>query len=717
MEKPVVRAFVLLSAFMAACVSEAQLRFASAITDHAVLQRDVACPIWGIARPGAKVRVVSSVGGKADAIADADGRWIAKLPPHAALARPFTVTAESDGEKAVISDLLYGDVWYGSGQSNMSVTFDGYGRRVIGFDDLPKIGNQPMVRLLYVPQSVSYVPEKEIFWPETWDKDRRGWTRCTPETARRFGAAQFFFGIKLQKALGVPVGLVNAAYPGVKIDTWNDFINGMDLAKRDSDFSRSYAMGVSRWCEGVWKYWVADGNRERYPEAIRKWREKNAPLELLEKGEFRMPEFDDSGWMKMTLPFTFTGSPWIKGRPNTTYIRVPVDLTAEQVKQGWAIRVGDGKLKIRKESTYLNGVCCGVSGSPRHGYGLNSKAMREGRNVIFFSVESSGEDNDGWSGSAPSIAIWRNGPVESSRIVLTNATVFVSASDPKNPRPANYGREACNALRAGSCHNSMNEPLYPMAIRGVLWYQGCSDVGNESWYTSLFQNRVDSWRRRFTHAGTLPVIATEIAPHNLGTKPTSREKIKQGLVDKSPVWSVSASWRAYITKLANSIPDCSSIPLNDGGEDDIHPINKELVGERWFRQAMKRAYGRDIGEDDGPTVEGVEWRGGEAIIHLTHAKGLKTSDGKPVKGFELAGPPSDELDEKGQPKKNRDGSVKKRYDFVYADAKIDGETVTLSAPGISEASALRYAFFDLNVGWNLVNGAGYPARTMSETKP
>ncbi|MBR5457613.1 MAG: hypothetical protein IKV56_02495, partial [Kiritimatiellae bacterium] len=194
-------------------------------------------------------------------------------------------------------------------------------------------------------------------------------------------------------------------------------------------------------------------------------------------------------------------------------------------------------------------------------------------------------------------------------------------------------------------------------------------------------------------------------PHNLDTKPNSVERMKNGDADK-PTWSVNSDMRRQLNELATFLPDCDTISLLDLGEADIHPIRKEEVGERYANWALQNVYGKKV-EGRCPQVETVKWQGGKCIIRFKNAKGLKTRDGKAVKGFELSGP----VEESAKDVDKKTGKAKTGVRYYYADAKIVGDTVVLTHPKIKEAFSFRYAWFDLDLGWNLVNGAGLPLGT------
>jgi sialate O-acetylesterase len=259
---------------------------------------------------------------------------------------------------------------------------------------------------------------------------------------------------------------------------------------------------------------------------------------------------------------------------------------------------------------------------------------------------------------------------------------------------------AINLFSATTMDAGLVHPLYPMAIKGAVWYQGCSDLGNGK-YADFFKTLVEGWRAQFTYKDKLPVIITEICPHQLDTKPNSTQRMANGETN-APTWSVNADMRRQLNELATLLPDCDTISLLDLGEPDIHPIHKEEVGERYANWALQHVYGKKV-QGSCPQVESVEWKGPKCVVKLRNAKGLKTRDGKPVKGFELGGPV-----EKG---KDKNGKEKEGVVLHFASAKIVGDTIELTCPEVKEAFAFRYAWFDLDCGWNVVNGAGLPLGT------
>lgn len=192
-----------------------ELRMPSVFSDHMVLQRDRALPIWGRADPGAKVRVTFGSQTKT-AMADAEGRWRVELSPLAASSegRVFAVASEhpAGGERVEFGDVLVGEVWLCSGQSNMELPLGGSKKNpVLNSAAEVAAANRPLIRLYRTPKVYASAPLPRI--------DAQ-WEVCSPASARDFSAVAYFFGCKLQRDLGVPVGLLQAAWGGTSIDPW-----------------------------------------------------------------------------------------------------------------------------------------------------------------------------------------------------------------------------------------------------------------------------------------------------------------------------------------------------------------------------------------------------------------------------------------------------------------------------------------------------------------
>ena len=657
--------------------SAAEFKFASVCSDDMVIQRDVASPVWGFAEPGAKVSVALNGKTVGEATADEKGRWTVKLPAQKANKKPSTITAKCGKETHSITNVLFGDVWFGCGQSNMAYTFAGYGRLPIGGEEfLKKAEGNPNIRTLLMNDG----DNRNSPFPR---EDAIGikWETSTYKSMRKNGAALYWMGWKLNKVLDVPIGLVNASWGATKIDGWID----QAWAK---DHGTGHAKGVAGFWYNRWTDFMKAGGPEVYEKKIFEWNKRFDPASnfVNTKPSLHDPDFvEDESWKELTIDGRgFQCDPFPEGFTGEVWMRATFELTEADLKKNWSIGYSES---YGQDMNYLNGHAFGGSGNPNHGYGVPIKEHgRVGKNVLSVRYKVYAASKEGRPGGMlkpVSIALWPS-RAESHEMK------FKACIGEQMPKDI-WNHPECRKPNDARAINLFS---------ATTMDAGCSDLGNGK-YADFFKTLVEGWRAQFTYKDKLPVIITEICPHQLDTKPNSVERMREGDTN-APTWSVNADMRRQLNELATLLPDCDTISLLDLGEADIHPIHKEEVGERYANWALQNVYGKNV-EGRCPQVDSVEWKGPKCVIHLKNAKGLKTRDGKAVKGFELSGPVETGKDKKG---KDKEG-IKLRF----ANAKIIGDTIELTHPDIKEAFSFRYAWFDLDCGWNVVNGAGLPLGT------
>lgn len=688
----------LLALVPCAALGASSFKFANVISDGMVLQRDVAAPVWGFAAPGAVVNVALNGKSVGSATAAADGRWTVRLPVQSANKKPSKITATCGKERITIGNVLFGDVWFGCGQSNMAYTFAGYGRLPVGGEEfLQRAKDNPNIRTLLMNDKGngnSPFPREDAIGVS--------WETASYASIRKNGAALYWMGAKLNAALDIPIGLVNASWGATKIDGWIDQQWG-------SEHGTGRAKDIAMFWRTRWNDFVKAGGAEAYAQKILAWNRRFDPGSnfVKTKPSLHDVEFvEDASWKEVTLDGRgFQTAPFPDGFLGDMWLRAEFELTTEDLKKSWSIGY-DGS--YGNDMTYLNGHAFGGSGSVKHGYGCPiGKYGKVGKNVIAvrYKVWNGKDGLPGGILKPVALALWPTGK-ECRELRFKACFGEMPPKDiwnhPECRKPVDA--RAITMFSATTMDAGLVHPLYPMAIKGAVWYQGCSDLGNGC-YPEFFKTLVEGWRAQFTYKDRLPALITEICPHQLDTKPNSEARIKAGET-QVPTWSVNADMRRQLNELATFLPDCDTISLLDLGEADIHPIRKEEVGARYANWALQHVYGKPV-EGSSPQVASVEWQGPKCILHLKNAKGLKTSDGKAVKGFELAGP----VVPRTEGVDLKSGKPKEGVRFHYCDAKIVRDTVELTCPKVAEAFAFRYAWFDLNLGWNVVNGAGLPLGT------
>ena len=596
-------------------------------SDGAVLQRGLPVPVWGWAGPGEKV-TVEFAGQKASTIAGADGKWMARLPALEASDQPRVLRAAGITTAREVQNVVVGDVWVCSGQSNMEMG--------IGVCDVPAeiaAANHPMIRLLSVPRKVAYEPQ-ELF--------AGSWAPCTPETVSAggwggFSAVGYFFGRELHRDLKVPIGLIHTSWGGTICEAW---ASAEGLAPLP-DFTDAVA-GVQATAQAL-----RDGGGT--PDTIEAWYRKNDPGTA---AGWQAPEFDDTAWVSAPQPGLWEQS-GLPGFDGIVWLRKSFDAPAAW--EGRELTLSLGPVDDI-DTTWINGVKVGsmeVWNQPRV-YKIPAGMVKPGRNVIAVRVLD-GASGGGICGQVAQMFIGPAGNEQGS--LLLAGAWRRKDSTPMRSLNGMPGQASLNKPNVPTVlFNGMISPLLPYAIKGAIWYQGVSNAGRGYQYRSLLPAMITDWRAHFG-VGDFPFYIVSLA----------------NFQQSSPQPSENDAWaelREAQAMTAKNLKNCGlAVAIDIGDAADIHPKNKLEVGRRLALAALARAYGRDIAYS-GPWYKGLTIEEGKIRLTFEHAKGLAAKDGK-LTGFAIA----------GEDRK-----------FVWADAVIDGETVVVSSPAVPKPAAVRYAW-------------------------
>jgi sialate O-acetylesterase len=625
---------------------------AALFADHAVLQRDQPVPVWGTAAPGETVTVLFA-GVEQSAVTGADGRWKAVLGPLAASAEPRDLVIRGgDGEAVTLSDIVVGDVWFCSGQSNMGMNVAGSQNP----DAEIAAGNHPLIREFKVAVQSSLTPMTEVAGK---------WSRCTPETVGSFSGVAYFFGRELHRELNVPIGLVVSAVGATPAEAWTR-IEALERLPETGERAKAEIAQVLSQEEDNKRFLVERAAWEREHGV------QPPPVAEAAKG-WAAPDLDTNDWKPVTFPGQWKQCGLTSG--GVFWIRKEFDLPAEALKNRWLI-IGLNWVSEQYETVFLNGEkVASIEEKPpayymaQRSYHVDSKLARPGRNVLAIRFVTATE---------------RAGMHQRGKDVFANAglkdvddtwLMKVESTFPPLPPEALTARPKPNSINpkaaSGALYNAMIAPLMPLAIKGAVWYQGESNVTRGKEYRELLGAMIADWRGQWG-LGEFPFYIVQLANY-------------YG-VPKVPSDGGIARVREGQLQVAHNVPVTGLAVAIDVGEVGIHPRNKQDVGKRLALQALHKTYGREM-PCDGPVYRGMAV-GGKAIrISFDHAAGLVARNGPP-KWFAIAG-----ADKK----------------FVWADARIDGETVVVTSPQVPEPVAVRFAWADNPEGFNLYNGVGLPA--------
>lgn len=556
-------------------------------SDHAVLQQGRDIPVWGTAGVGERVTV--EFAGQKLATTAKDGRWLVRLHPLPA-GGPYAMIIS--GRNAVtISDILVGEVWICSGQSNMERQL---GPRegqplITDWREEQAAANYPQIRQFLVAQRPSLTPVANV---------EGKWVVCSPQTVADFTAVGYFFGRDLHVARRVPVGLIHSSWGGTPAESWTS----PDTLRLLPDFQESVAR-----LERV-RGELADGTYN-YLQTLEHWYRSNDPGSMV-AAPWSAPELDGSGWAPTNLP-AFWEDTGLPGFDGVVWFRRIFDLPAS-----WA--GADAELQLGAiddaDTTWVNGTQVGATSGwrvPRL-YRVPAAVLRPGRNVIAVRVLDTGGNGGIWGDGHPLQLAPAPGrtdpPIPLAGEWLRKESVRLG---PVPYPPADYRN---SPMVPGALYNGMIAPLLPYALRGAIWYQGESNVGRERQYRALFPALIADWRRAWGE-GDFPFLFVQIAPHR-DMSPEIRE--------------------AQLLTALHTPATAMAVTIDCGDANNIHPPHKQPVGARLALAARALGYGESI-EYSGPVFAALQIDDGRAVLRFTHlGGGLVAKDG-PLVGFTIAG--------------------------------------------------------------------------------
>lgn len=612
--------------------------------DHAVLQRDQPIRVWGHARPGDALKI-DFAGKRANASADADGNWEARLPALQA-GGPYTLTVSSaDGARQTVNDVLMGDVWLCSGQSNMELPV---WRALDAQSEIAGASND-RIRLLSIPQSGS-AKVRDTFSGQVQ------WRTTTPESVRDFSAACFYYARELQKTVDVPMGLISAAWGGTGIRAWisSPALRATGAYDDELEVLALYAddpvAAAARWGQ-IWGRWwkqradVAPGD-EPWSVGYKAGNEWHAaPRELGAWERWGVPELT-----------AFDGMLWY---------RSSVKLSVQQSTQDAVLVLGPAD---EMDVTWINGLAVGSTygaGTARE-YPIPRGVLHAGDNSVVVNVLDTYREG-GLAGPASAHALrFKDG----SRVPLDGEWRYRAVRSSESPPRAPW--ETAGGL--STLYNGMIAPIGRYGLRGVLWYQGESNIGDGAHYADLLRVLRNDWRAHF--GAELPMLVVQLA----GYGPAQSRPGESG-------WAMlREAQRQAVREDTNS---ALVVTIDIGDHYDVHPPNKQEVGRRLARAARHVIYGEKSLPSSGPVPHLGEHVGDAVVVTFDGNTGDLVGQGAdgPI-GFELCGV---------QPDTCR-----------YANAKASGNTVTLRAPTAREATRVRYCWADGPV-CTLFDGANLPA--------
>lgn len=589
MLKQLVNKGIKLTIMMVTCFSQiqgfTQVSLSKVFSHNMVLQRDIRIPIWGKAEQGATI-VVSMGKLSATTVADRHGSWKVYLPECKA-GGPYVLTVTEKGRPHTviqIKNVLIGDVWIASGQSNMEWPVQ---QTMDASNEIAK-AVFPKIRFLIVPQKIALTPKDDIAGGD--------WQVCDSTTVGKYSAVAYYFSRKLHQDHKVPIGIIQTAWGGTPIEAWT---SREQLLKYP--FSKAAVQNIDTLNE---MSFVNDSL-----EQVRRWDivydAKNSISDT-----FAKPTYNAAFWPQVNMPGTLSDF-GIGAYDGMMWFRKTINIPPSFSSKALTIAIGHPEMNY---TLYFNGQILAKSvwhSMNKNEFSIPAHLLQNGDNVIALRVAML------WGGGGikpPAEDLYLTDG--ETKISLAGTWAFKKEAEP--PFPVIHEFQHYPAF----IFNAMVQPLMPYGIKGAIWYQGESNAWAAYHYRTLFPMLINDWRSRWKQ-GDFPFLFVQLA--NFKKKVTAPAESD---------WAELREAQAMTLSLPNTGMACT---IDIGEADNIHPLNKQEVGFRLALQANKIAYGQKI-VAAGPTYKSYQVESNKIRIRFANAKGgLQAADNKAITGFAIAG--------------------------------------------------------------------------------
>lgn len=640
-------------------------------SDNAVVQRNKVVPVWGTAEPNHRLSVklgeAAAFGG-----VSSSGKFRIDLPAQKE-GGPYVLEVKDLDTGSIVrsENVMVGEVWLSSGQSNMSFRMSSSEEQLDDFLFSEK-EDPSAVRTINVSKIATGFPEETTVTDDEW-------ILSNANEIGNFSAVGFWFARDIAKKIGCTVGILNSSWGGTVIDAWTSREKLMcnPYAKARLDEYDAIKTTEKRWVDFGKEVSAPVNNHLR--EHFRKYCKPDIENLGFPKGWAR-PDFDDSTWENFSIPGDWTRK--IDGN-GIVWIRRKIDIPAKWAGKDLVLRTaGIDKTDI----TYFNGEEIGRTGNgaemddtvwdlPRK-YVVPGRLVKAGENLIAIRAYSF-MFGGAFGGATRSYQLVE--PVSDERILFSGSCLF--KAEAAFGRPERY-RGAVemplgpkNANTPYILFDSMIRPVIPYAINGFIWYQGesnCESQQQAREYEKYMTDLIDDWRYRWCDSD-LPFGIVQIAAFSASAE-----------YDDSAIWPYL---RASQTNAARKMKNVGIVSVLDVGDaSDIHPKDKRSVGKRLAAWALRDYYG--VREAVACPMPLKAVRDGAKLIVTFDDGGAPLTLADGPSGFYIAG----------------DGD-----EFKAASAELDGNKVVLQADAVSNPVKVRYAWADYPLAQALGNAAGQSA--------
>lgn len=646
--KKIILVVSIVGVFISISSISAKIQLPKIFTNNMVLQRDIPVKIWGLGDVGEEIKIVF-LGKEYNSITNDSGEWMIKLPSQKA-GGPFEI--EITGKNSIkLENILFGDVWICSGQSNM------YFRTAAAKNAYRDINdaNYKKIRLFQIDKDSNYQPKEDLASGE--------WLECSPETIKGFSAVAYFFGRELYKEIDVPIGLIHTSLGGSAIQAWMD-------AKTIREFSDYHDEVLKiettpKYFEQLEKEYESNGGNLLVKEIYKQDSGLNDDGSLS-----RSVFFSNEDWNEILVPGywedlgleNYNGTVWYRKQINMPESFLNHNLTLDL---GW---IDDF------DFTFFNGEKLDQTyykGSERR-YLIPQERIKNGINEILVCIYDQGGKGGFWGPRKSHLKI--EGDESGLQVDLQGIWEYKPGLSNIDFNNFESHKKPMERAIPTFLYNAMIAPLIKYAIKGAIWYQGESNAGNAAEYIELLPAMINGWRNKWNQ-GDFPFLIVQLANY--------------GMQETIPIQSNWAELREAQLKTLKVSKTGLAVTIDLGNAMDIHPTNKQEVGQRLMLSALKVAYGKDV-VYSGPIYKSMELIDGKAVISFKNVGSGLISKSKfgYLNEFAIAGEDSQ---------------------FVWAKAFIKDEKVVVFNENIKNPIAVRYAWSANPDEANLYNKEGLPA--------
>ena len=630
---------------LAASSLQAKITLPPCFTDHMILQQQTEVPFYGQATPLHPVEVRASWSRQTYRTkTDSAGHWEIRLKTPRT-GGPYTLVF-SDGDDRQLSDVLIGEVWFCSGQSNMEMPLAGWGK-VMNYQEEIAVAHHPSVRLFQVKKRTALTPQLQL------DEAQPGWKICSPANVSEFSAIAYFFACRLNRELDVPVGVIDCTWGGTPAEAWTSY----EALEQMPEYRQSIEKLRSLGFDPV-------SIREQYEKDLLAWKTALGKAGNRKDGSTTDYAADTSGngWKSMRLP-GYWENRGLPGFDGIVWFRKQVDIPAAWTGKSLSLSLG----KIDDEDiVYLNGkeIAHGNGYATPRRYTVPAGCMKAGRNLLTVRVTDFGGEG-GLCGNDDELFLSDN---TGARISLAGDWGYRTGCSLQELPPVPIA-PAGNSNFPASLYNAMVHPLVRFPVKGVIWYQGEANTARAAGYTDLFQALIADWRDR-RQSPDLPFYFVQLAAY-----------MQRQTVQPRSEWAALREAQSRALALHGT---GMAVTIDIGDANDIHPKNKQEVARRLALLALRRTYGRPV-SDQAPVYRTYTVERNRIRIRFDEAgKGFRPVAS--LTGFTIAG--TDHV-------------------FYPAHARIENDEIIVEAPEVVHPAAVRYGWAD-NPACNLSGQNGLP---------